>query len=151
MSMRLDQGGHLTHGSAVNFLSKNYDYRFYGVRADTETIDYDDMEAVAREFRPKLLIAGGSSYPRLIDYERIAALTKEIGAYFMVDMAHIAGLVAAKLLPSPVPHADFVTSSTTKTFCGPRAGMILCKSEHAKAIDKGVSSAVPVLPAIAMP
>lgn len=138
MSMRLDQGGHLTHGSAVNFLSKNYDYRFYGVRADTETIDYDDMEAVAREFRPKLLIAGGSSYPRLIDYERIAALTKEIGAYFMVDMAHIAGLVAAKLLPSPVPHADFVTSSTTKTFCGPRAGMILCKSEHAKAIDKGV-------------
>lgn len=137
MSMRLDQGGHLTHGSPANFLSKNYEYRFYGVNEKTETIDYEQLEEIAREFKPKLIIAGGSSYPRLIDYERIATVAKEVGAYFMVDMAHIAGLVAAKILPSPVPHADFVTSSTTKTFCGPRSGMVLCKAEHAKMIDKG--------------
>lgn len=138
MSMRLDQGGHLTHGSPANFLSANYKYRFYGVHKETEQIDYDALETGAKEFRPKLLIAGGSSYPRLIDYERIAEIAKEVGAYFMVDMAHITGFVAAKLIPSPVPHADFVTSSTTKTFCGPRAGFVLCKAKHAKMLDKGV-------------
>lgn len=138
LSMRLDQGGHLTHGSPANFLSKVYHYDFYGVNPKTEMIDYDELEKKADEIRPKLIIAGGSSYPRLIDYERISKTAKSIGAYFMVDMAHISGLVAAGVIPSPVPHADFVTSSTTKTFCGPRSGFILCKKEYAKMIDKGV-------------
>ncbi len=138
LSMRLDQGGHLTHGSPANFLSKHYEFRFYGVDEKTETIDYNQLEELAREFMPRLIIAGASSYPRLIDYERIAKIAKATKSFFMVDMAHIAGLVAAKLIPSPVPHADFVTSSTTKTFCGPRSGMVLCKNEHAKILDKGV-------------
>lgn len=138
LSMRLDQGGHLTHGSPVNFLSKVYDYQFYGVDAQTEQIDYDALEKLAEEYKPKLIIAGGSSYPRLIDYKRISETAKKVGAYLMVDMAHVAGLVAAGVIPSPVPHADFVSSSTTKTFCGPRSGLILCKAEHAKKLDKGV-------------
>ncbi|HBD63442.1 MAG TPA: serine hydroxymethyltransferase [Clostridiales bacterium] len=138
MSMRLDQGGHLTHGSPVNFLSKVYEYHFYGVNEKTEMIDYEELEKKAEEIRPKLIITGGSSYPRLIDYERISRIAKSVGAYFMVDMAHVSGLVAAGVIPSPVPHADFVSSSTTKTLCGPRSGFILCKKEHAKAIDKGV-------------
>lgn len=138
LSMRLDQGGHLTHGSPANFLAEVYDYDFYGVNPDTEMIDYDALEEKAKEMKPKLIITGGSSYPRVIDFERISKIAKSVGAYFMVDMAHISGLVAAKVHPSPVPYADFVTSSTTKTFCGPRSGFILCKKEHAKAIDKGV-------------
>lgn len=138
MSMRLDQGGHLTHGSPVNFLSKVYEYHFYGVNEKTEMIDYEELEKKAEEIRPKLIITGGSSYPRLIDYERISRIAKSVGAYFMVDMAHVSGLVAAGVIPSPVPHADFVSSSTTKTLCGPRSGFILCKKEHARAIDKGV-------------
>lgn len=137
LSMRLDQGGHLTHGSPVNFLSKVYRYEFYGVDPKSEQIDYDALEQKAKEYRPKLIIAGASAYARLIDYERMSNIAKNIGAYLMVDMAHIAGLVAAKVIPSPVPWADFVSSSTTKTFCGPRSGMILCKAEQAKAIDKG--------------
>lgn len=138
LSMRLDQGGHLTHGSAVNFLHDIYKYEFYGVDPNTGRIDYDALEAKAKECRPKLIIAGASSYPRLIDYERISKVAKEVGAYFMVDMAHVAGLVAAKVIPSPVPYADFVSSSTTKTFCAPRSGIVLCKAEHAKKLDKGV-------------
>lgn len=138
LGMRLDQGGHLTHGSPANFLSKVYKFEAYGVNPDTEEIDYEALEKQARELQPKLIIAGGSSYPRLIDYERIGKIAKEVGAYFMVDMAHVSGLVAAGVIPSPVPHADFVTSSTTKTFCGPRSGMIMCKAEYAKMIDKGV-------------
>lgn len=138
LSMRLDQGGHLTHGSPANFLSKVYNYDFYGVNPETEMIDYDELEKKAKEFMPKLIIGGGSSYPRLIDYERIGKVAKSVGAYFMVDMAHISGLVAAGVIPSPVPYADFVTSSTTKTFCGPRSGFILCKKEYAKLLDKGV-------------
>lgn len=138
LSMRLDQGGHLTHGSPVNFLSKVYDYQFYGVDPQTEMIDYDALEKLADEFKPQLIIAGGSSYPRLIDYRRMSEIAKKAGAYLMVDMAHVAGLVAAGVIPSPVPHADFVSSSTTKTFCGPRSGLILCKAEHAKKLDKGV-------------
>lgn len=137
LSMRLDQGGHLTHGSPVNFLRKVYDYDFYGVNPETEMIDYDAMEEKAMKFNPKLIIGGASSYPRLIDYERMADIAKKCGAYLMIDMAHIAGLVAAKVIPSPIPHADFVTSSTTKTFCGPRSGMVFCKAEHAKVLDKG--------------
>lgn len=138
LSMRLDQGGHLTHGSPVNFLSKVYNYVFYGVDPQTEQIDYDALEKRAEETRPKVIIAGASSYPRLIDYERMSKIAKKVGAYLMVDMAHVAGLVAAGVIPSPVPYADFVSSSTTKTFCGPRSGIILCKAEHAKALDKGV-------------
>lgn len=138
LSMRLDQGGHLTHGSPVNFLSKVYNYQFYGVDPQTEQIDYDALEKLADEFKPRLIIAGGSSYPRLIDYERMSEIAKKAGAYLMVDMAHVAGLVAAGIIPSPVPYADFVSSSTTKTFCGPRSGLILCKAEHAKKLDKGV-------------
>lgn len=138
LGMRLDQGGHLTHGSPANFLYKVYKFEAYGVNPETEEIDYDALEEKAKEVKPKLIIAGGSSYPRLIDYERIGNIAKEVGAYFMVDMAHVSGLVAAGVIPSPVPYADFVTSSTTKTFCGPRGGMILCKAEHAKKVDKGV-------------
>lgn len=138
LSMRLDQGGHLTHGSPVNFMSKVYKYEFYGVHPETEQIDYDALEELAAAKKPKLIIAGGSSYPRLIDYERMAKIARAAGAYLMADMAHICGLVAAKVIPNPVPHADFVSSSTTKTFCGPRSGVILCKAEHAKMLDKGV-------------
>ncbi len=138
LSMRLDQGGHLTHGSPANFLSKVYDFHFYELNPVTEMIDYENLEKKAKEIIPKLIIAGGSSYPRLIDYERIGKIAKSVGAYFMVDMAHISGLVAAGVIPSPVPFADFVTSSTTKTFCGPRSGFILCKKEYAKMIDRGV-------------
>ncbi len=137
LSMRLDQGGHLTHGSPVNFLRKVYEYDFYGVDPETEQIDYDALEAKAMEYRPKLIIGGASSYPRLIDYERMAVIAKKCGAYLMIDMAHIAGLVAAGVIPSPIPYADFVSSSTTKTFCGPRSGMVFCKKEHAKLLDKG--------------
>ena len=137
LSLRLDQGGHLTHGSPVNFLRKVYEYDFYGVDPETEQIDYDALEKKAMEYKPKLIIGGASSYPRLIDYERMAEIAKKCGAYLMIDMAHIAGLVAAKVIPSPIPYADFVSSSTTKTFCGPRSGMVFCKAEHAKLLDKG--------------
>lgn len=137
MSLRLDQGGHLTHGSPANWVSKIYDFTFYGMDPETEEIDYEALDAMAKEIKPKLIITGASSYPRLIDYERMAKTAKDVGAYFMVDMAHIAGLVAAKVIPSPIPHADFVTSSTTKTFCSARSGMVFCKKEHAKKLDKG--------------
>ena len=138
LGMRLDHGGHLTHGSPANFMSKFYHFVSYGLNAQTEQIDYDELEALAKEHKPRLIIAGGSAYPRLIDYERIARIAHSAGGLLMVDMAHVAGLVAAKVIPSPVPHADFVTSSTTKTLCGPRGGMVLCKAEHAKALDRGV-------------
>ncbi|OPZ40556.1 MAG: Serine hydroxymethyltransferase [Synergistetes bacterium ADurb.BinA166] len=138
LGMRLDHGGHLTHGSPANFMSKFYNFASYGLSEKTEQIDYDELESLARERRPRLIIAGGSAYPRLIDYERISGIARSVGALFMVDMAHVAGLVAAKVIPSPVPHADFVTSSTTKTLCGPRGGMVLCRAEHAKALDRGV-------------
>jgi len=137
LSMRLDQGGHLTHGSPANWMSKIYHHDFYGVNAETEQIDYDALEVKAKEVRPKLIIAGASAYPRLIDYERMAKIAEEVGAYLMVDMAHIAGLVAAKLIPSPIPWADFVTTSTTKTFCSARSGMVFCKEKHAKMLDRG--------------
>lgn len=137
LSMRLDQGGHLTHGSPANWVSKIYNFEFYAMDPETELIDYDALEVKAKEYQPKLIIAGASSYSRLIDYERIAKVAKEVGAYFMVDMAHVAGLVAAGVIPSPIPYADFVTSSTTKTFCSARSGMVFCKEEHAKLLDKG--------------
>lgn len=137
LSMRLDQGGHLTHGSPANWVSKIYHFEFYAMDPETELIDYDALEVKAKEYQPKLIVAGASSYSRLIDYERISKVAKEVGAYFMVDMAHVAGLVAAKVIPSPIPYADFVTSSTTKTFCSARSGMVFCKKEHAKLLDKG--------------
>ena len=137
LSMRLDQGGHLTHGSPANWVSKIYHHDFYGVNPETEQIDYDALEEKAKEIRPKMIIAGASAYPRLIDYERMSKIAEEVGAYLMVDMAHIAGLVAAKLIPSPIPWADFVTTSTTKTFCSARSGMVFCKEKHAKLLDRG--------------
>lgn len=137
MGMRLDQGGHLTHGSKVNFSGKMYNVISYGVNKETERIDYEELERLANENKPKLIIAGASSYPRFIDYERIGKIAKSVGAYFMVDMAHVAGLVAAGIHPNPVPYADFVTSTTTKTLAGARGGFVLCKEEYAKQLDKG--------------
>lgn len=138
LGMRLDQGGHLTHGSPVNFNTKFYKFFAYGVNEETEQIDYDALKTMAREHKPKLIIAGASSYPRLIDYEYIARVAKEVGAYFLADMAHISGLVGAGVIPNPAPHADFITSSTSKTFCGARGGFIMCKAAHAKTLDKAV-------------
>ncbi|MGG0511195.1 serine hydroxymethyltransferase [Priestia megaterium] len=138
LAMRLDQGGHLTHGSPANTVSKFYNFISYGVHQDTEQINYEELEALAIKHKPKLIISGGSSYPRLIDYKRIGEIAKKVGAYSMSDIAHVSGLVAAGIIPSPVPYTDFVTSSTTKTLCGPRGGIVLCKEEHAKALDRGV-------------
>ena len=139
LGMSLDQGGHLTHGSPVNFSGRFYRFASYGVDPETETIDYDEVERIAKEVRPKMLVGGASAYPRVIDFERMAAIAAEVDAYFMVDMAHIAGLVAAGAHPSPVPHADVVTSTSHKTLRGPRGGFILSNDEDiAKRIDKAV-------------
>ena len=138
MGMSLADGGHLTHGSPVNISGLYYNFVSYGVDPVTHLIDYDKMEAQAMEVKPKLIVAGASAYPRVIDFERISAIAKKVGAYFMVDMAHIAGLVAAGLHPSPVPYADVVTTTTHKTLRGPRGGLILCREELAKQIDKAI-------------
>jgi len=137
LGMNLAMGGHLTHGSPVNFSGKWFNVVPYGLGAD-ERIDYDEVERLAKEHRPKMIIAGASAYPRIIDFERFAAVAREVEAVLMVDMAHIAGLVAAGAHPSPVPYADVVTSTSHKTLRGPRSGFILCKAEHATAIDKAV-------------
>ncbi len=136
LGMNLAHGGHLTHGSPVNFSGKTYDFIAYGVDRETHLIDYDDVRRIAREQQPKMLVAGASAYPRKIDFAVLADIAKEVGAYFMVDMAHIAGLVATGHHMNPVPYADFVTSTTHKTLRGPRGGLILCKEEYAKAVDK---------------
>ena len=138
LGMSLAHGGHLTHGSPVNLSGLYYNFVSYGVDDDTHLIDYDKLEALAVENKPKLIVAGASAYPRVIDFERISEIAKKVGAYFMVDMAHIAGLVAAGLHPSPVPYADIVTTTTHKTLRGPRGGMILCREELAKKIDKAI-------------
>ena len=138
MGMNLAHGGHLTHGSPVNFSGKNYNFVSYGVDRETGRIDYAEFERLAQEHKPKLIIAGASAYPRIIDFERMAAAAHAVGALFMVDMAHIAGLVAAGLHPSPVPYADIVTTTTHKTLRGPRGGMILCREELGRAIDKAI-------------
>jgi glycine hydroxymethyltransferase len=138
LAMNLAAGGHLTHGHKVNFSGKLYNFVHYGVNQDTQQLDYDQIESLAKECQPKLLIAGASAYSRLMDYKRLAAIAKSVGAYFMVDMAHIAGLVATDLIPSPVPYADVVTSTTHKTLRGPRGGMILCTASLAGLIDKAV-------------
>src|SRR5271167_3437496 len=138
LGMSLAHGGHLTHGHPLNFSGKLYKIVSYGVRKDTETIDYDELEHMAIEHAPKLIIAGASAYPRVIDFERFAAIAKRCGAVLMVDMAHIAGLIAAGLHPSPFPHADFVTTTTHKTLRGPRGGMVFSKAQYAKELDKTV-------------
>ncbi len=138
MGMSLAEGGHLTHGSPVNMSGKLYHFVPYGVSAETGRIDYDAMRAQAKEVRPKMIVAGASAYPREIDFKTIGEIAREVGALFMVDMAHIAGLVAAGCHQSPVPYADVVTTTTHKTLRGPRGGMILCKEEFAKAIDKAI-------------
>ena len=138
MGMSLDQGGHLTHGASVNFSAKLYDVVQYGVDPELETIDYEGVERLAKEHRPKLIVTGASAYTRIIDFPRFRSIADEVGAKLMVDMAHIAGLVAADEHPSPVPHAEIVTTTTHKTLRGPRGGMILCDDEHRRAINSAV-------------
>jgi glycine hydroxymethyltransferase len=138
MGMSLDQGGHLSHGHPINFSGRFYKAVPYTVKKDTETIDYGLMESLALEHRPKMIMAGASAYPRIIDFARIKDICDKVKAYFVVDMAHIAGLVAAGLHPSPFPHADFVTTTTHKTLRGPRGGMVMCKDAHKKLLNKVV-------------
>lgn len=138
LGMDLSHGGHLTHGSPVNMSGKNYHVVSYGVDPETETLDYDQVRALAIEHQPKMIIAGASNYSRTIDFAKFREIADEVGAYLMVDMAHIAGLVAAGLHPNPIPHAHFVTTTTHKTLRGPRGGLILCDEEHAKMIDKAI-------------
>ena len=138
LAMSLPHGGHLTHGSKVNFSGKWFEVVSYGVREDTETIDYDEVRSIALQHKPRLIIAGATAYPRLIDFAAFRAIADEVGAILMVDAAHFIGLVAGKAIPSPVPYADVVTFTTHKVLRGPRGGMILAKAEHAAAIDKAV-------------
>ena len=138
MGMDLAHGGHLTHGMKINYSGTYFNIVPYHVTKETQTIDYDEVRRLAIESKPKMIVAGASAYPRIIDFKKFSDIAKEVGAYLMVDMAHIAGLVAAGLHPSPVPYADFVTTTTHKTLRGPRGGMILCKEEYAKAIDKAI-------------
>src|SRR5215467_12912077 len=138
LALRLDHGGHLTHGLKVNFSGRLYDVVHYGVSRETMTVDYAEVLALAKESRPALIVCGGSAYPRTVEADRFRAIADEVGALLLCDMAHFAGLVAAGLLPNPVEHCDFVTSTTHKTLAGPRAGFILCREEHAQAIDRAV-------------
>ncbi len=138
LSMNLSEGGHLSHGSPVNISGKYFNIVPYGVDAETHRINYEEVRRLAKEHRPKLILAGASAYPRLIDFQKFREIADEVGAYLLVDMAHIAGLVAAGVHPSPVPYADVVTTTTHKTLRGPRGGLILCREEYAKAIDKAI-------------
>ena len=138
LGMNLSHGGHLTHGSPVNISGKYFNFIDYGVDKETQTINYDEVMEIAKREKPKLIVAGARAYPRIIDFKKFREIADEVGAYLMVDMAHIAGLVAAGLHPSPVPYADFVTTTTHKTLRGPRGGAILCKEEHAKKLDKAI-------------
>lgn len=138
MGMRLDQGGHLTHGSPVNFSGRLYDFVAYGVRDDTEVLDYDEIREIARRERPKLIVAGATAYPRIIDFAAFREIADDVDALLMIDAAHIAGLVAGGAHPSPAPYADVITLTTHKTLRGPRAGAILCREQYAAAIDKAV-------------
>jgi len=138
LGMNLAHGGHLTHGHPLNFSGQLYKIVPYGVRPDTEQIDYEALEQLAREHKPKMIVVGASAYPRIIDFARIARVATEVGSIVMVDMAHIAGLVAVGLHPSPIPHADFVTSTTHKTLRGPRGGLILCREQYAKDLDRAL-------------
>jgi glycine hydroxymethyltransferase len=138
LGMNLSHGGHLTHGSPANFSGKLFNVVFYGVSQDTETIDYDEVENLARKHQPKMIVVGASAYPRIIDFARFRTIADAVGAVIMVDMAHIAGLVAAGLHPNPVPYAEFVTTTTHKTLRGPRGGMILCQEKYAKTINSNI-------------
>lgn len=138
LGMSLAAGGHLTHGHPINFSGIYYKSVQYGVHKETELLDYDEIEALAQLHKPKMIIAGASAYSRIIDYRRMREIADTVGAYLLADIAHIAGLIAAKLHPSPMPHADFVTSTTHKTLRGPRGGLIMCKKEHAQLIDKAI-------------
>ena len=138
LGMDLNHGGHLTHGMGVNFSGQDYQFVSYGVNPETETIDYDELERIAKEEKPQLIVAGASAYPREIDFKRISEIAKEVGAYFMVDMAHIAGLVAKGAHQNPVPYADVVTSTTHKTLRGPRGGLILAKEEFGKKLNSAI-------------
>jgi len=138
LGMNLAHGGHLTHGHPLNFSGKLYTIVPYGVRRDDERIDYEELERLAHEHKPRMIMVGASAYPRIIDFPRIAAVSKAVGATMVVDMAHIAGLVAVGVHPSPVPHADFVTSTTHKTLRGPRSGLVLCRESYAKDLDKAL-------------
>jgi len=138
MGMNLSHGGHLTHGSPVNISGTYFNIVPYGVNPETETIDYNELERLAEEHKPKIIVGGASAYPRVIDFARMAEIAHKVGALLMIDMAHVAGLVAAGLHPSPVPYADIVTTTTHKTLRGPRGGLILCKEKYAKAIDKAI-------------
>ena len=138
LSLKLDHGGHLTHGLGANFSGKLYTIVHYGVSAETSLVDYDEVLALAKEHRPRLILCGGSAYPRTVEADRFREIADVVGAYLMCDMAHVAGLVAAGLHPNPVPHCDFVTSTTHKTLSGPRSGFVLCKEEHAAALDRAV-------------
>jgi glycine hydroxymethyltransferase len=138
LAMDLDAGGHLTHGSPVNFSGRLYNFVAYGVRKDTEQLDYDEIRSLALEHKPKMIVAGASAYSRTLDFEKFSAIAKEVDAKLMVDMAHIAGLVATGIHPSPVPYADYVTSTTHKTLRGPRGGIILAKQEYAKQLNSAV-------------
>jgi glycine hydroxymethyltransferase len=136
LGLSLDHGGHLTHGLKVNFSGKLYEFHHYGVSRETMTVDYDDVLARAKEVRPKLIVCGGSAYPRTVEADRFREIADEVGALLLCDMAHFSGLVAAGLHPNPVPHCDFVTSTTHKTLAGPRAGFVLCREEHASKLDR---------------
>ncbi|MEK6406345.1 MAG: serine hydroxymethyltransferase [Acidobacteriota bacterium] len=138
LGMNLSHGGHLTHGHPLNFSGRSYKIVPYGVKADTEQIDYDELERLAHEHKPKMILCGASAYSRVIDFERIGKIARDVGAYSMADIAHIAGLVAAGLHPSPVPHMDFVTTTTHKTLRGPRAGMVMCRDQFQKELDRAV-------------
>jgi glycine hydroxymethyltransferase len=138
LGMNLSHGGHLTHGSPVNFSGQLYKVHFYGVRKDDQRIDFDQVRALAKEHRPKMIVVGASAYPRVIDFKNFRDIADEVGAVIMVDIAHIAGLVATGLHPSPVPHAEFVTTTTHKTLRGPRGGMIMCRADLAKGVDKKI-------------
>jgi glycine hydroxymethyltransferase len=136
LGMNLSHGGHLTHGHPLNFSGKMYKFIPYGVSKETETIDYDELDRLAREHKPKMIVAGASAYSRIIDFPRMAEIARSVGALFFVDMAHIAGLVAGGMHPSPVPHADFVSTTTHKTLRGPRGGLVMCKAQYAKELDR---------------
>jgi len=138
LTMKLSHGGHLSHGHPSSITSKCFQFRHYGLNLETERIDYDQVGKLAHSFKPRMIVAGASSYPRLIDYEKMAEIARSVSAYFMVDMAHIAGLVAAGVIPGPVSHADFVTFTTYKTLNGGRGGVILCRQEHAQKISKTI-------------
>jgi len=138
LSMKLSHGGHLSHGDAASMTSRCFEFQHYGLNLKTEQIDYDELENLAKAFEPRMIVAGASSYPRLIDYERVAEIAQSVSAVLLVDMAHIAGLVAAKVIPSPVPHADFVTFTTYKTLRAGRGGIILCKQKYADRINRSI-------------